>query len=1112
MKIRKLILASAALCVMATASANRLTVKMNSVSTTMTLKSLTTGKTVDTGAPEKNIYEFDCTPGQYILTGIAKDGKTVNGTIEVCVGDSVRQQITVLTNTAYATNTSDGIGWSIANGDYTLSVDVSTGEGIGLKTTLGNSVTANRYTFLCLNACTYHARFSPSDARRAEGYTDLYKSATLTGNSTVAGKIPMGENYVVTTPKDAVFELNMKFAHFTDFTRVEPVRTETKGDITSHTYYLAQGQVYNYRTSMEGALTRGGYFTMAQDPAKRPQLAFTTDDYKAFGPHTVNHSAQSNNGYETGDIFVNINQKGFLKMKAGETFKAHAMRTWQLTDIPTNNYFIDPDYHYTVLGLDGKPSSDVIEITAKEGSSWADIKAVGNGTVIVLVTYDAIGLNYYSASAGAKTPYLGGEYWGAIWPENTAAYVVNVGGAESAVTANMFLNRNYKNDPDSKSVETVFDVDAEHDVFYYLDTEEGYSYTFMPEGAAEVTMAYPTIGTNMATYSGFGNEGVTANADGSYTLLLKHGRQIVRLADAAGNATYQVLTAKKCHREITNLTREGSTVFRPGDEIRIQYSGLFHPANKLAGIYDMSAYVTYNDTPNGSSLILGPGQYTFGSSSTAQATTIKIPDDYDVTAHPVFVMDEGVIQKIGYGDPAGSHRNISPSFGRSPNFTATVNKEYFGALPEVRIPLNGLTLFDIKVVTEPAGLEYSIKSDATGEVLTAGTNGLFSGTYGSYSVTGSNKGYHFFEKTFTIAEDAEGLQTFALDFEYAPGCWDGETMTEPQVIDGVYQISNGNELAWFANHINSSASPENASKTILTADIDLGGYPWTPIGSTSKKFAGSFDGQGHKVEGLRIMSSSDSNSGLFGYVQGTPTVPASICGVSVYGKVDGRQTCGGVAGNVWYTNISRCANHAGIVSNTSTVTTNVGGIAGYLGSGSVLSDCCNTGNITGALNAPYNVGGIVGAFHETARIENTYNAGTITGRNTGSISGSTNAQTSVNFANNYADADFGTTGGYTLVTDRQMASGEVAYRLGKAFGQKIGTDPYPVIGGVEVFFNEQTQTYYNDDSGITDVEADTAVPVLYYNMQGMSSERPFMGLNIVLMTDGTVRKIVQSRL
>ncbi len=67
-----------------------------------------------------------------------------------------------------------------------------------------------------------------------------------------------------------------------------------------------------------------------------------------------------------------------------------------------------------------------------------------------------------------------------------------------------------------------------------------------------------------------------------------------------------------------NVNRPGSKIFQPGDQLAIQYSGLRHPANKLAGIYNMSAYVTYNGVPNGTSLILSANQYKFGSSDKAR--------------------------------------------------------------------------------------------------------------------------------------------------------------------------------------------------------------------------------------------------------------------------------------------------------------------------------------------------------------------------------------------------------------------------------------------------------------------------------------------------------------
>ena len=134
-----------------------------------------------------------------------------------------------------------------------------------------------------------------------------------------------------------------------------------------------------------------------------------------------------------------------------------------------------------------------------------------------------------------------------------------------------------------------------------------------------------------------------------------------------------------------------ASAFFPGDEVTVQYSGLFHPANKLAGIYNMSAYVTYNGNPNGTALILGSNQYTFGSAPKAQAVTFTIPEDYDADSNPEFILNEGVIQVKGFGDPIGNHRNISRFAGRSPNFNAAAHQTYFGAIPEVRIPVSSST-------------------------------------------------------------------------------------------------------------------------------------------------------------------------------------------------------------------------------------------------------------------------------------------------------------------------------------------------------------------------------------------------------------------------------------
>lgn len=1075
------------------ADAAAVKVEMNAVSTTMALHSKTTGEAVEIGSPANKIYNFEAPAGEYVLTAYGTDGVTVNGTIGLTVNDADdSQSFKIITCTLYVTNKTNGTTWTADNGDYTIEAKVNSREGVRQEITVGKSVTAGRNTILAHNGNSYQVAFIPSAAHQAEGYTTLYKNGTLTGNINIQGAVPMGGDFTITLPADAKLEIARKEAHFIDLAALEPTKTEVNGDTQSQTFYLADKQMYFYRTWKDGELTQGGFFTYYTDATKCPEVKFTQNDYKAFNPATINHDVKSNNGYETGDILLNINERGHLRMNVGETFNGHAMRMWELTDNQSSNNFIEPDFHYTVLTPDGKPSTGVIEISQKEGSAWADVKAVGNGTAIVLVTYDGIGLNYFSNAT--KSPYMGGEFWGAIWPENTGVYVVTVGETASAAEPNMVINEKYNKE--TLKMAGKF-VDAEHDVFYYLDSEEGATYTFKPEGVAEITIAYPTIGEKMATYSGFGNEGVTKNEDGSYSLLLKEGRQIVKLADAQGNAVYQVLTAKKCTREIINASRPGSEIFQPGDEIKIQYAGLRHPANKIAGIYNMSAYVTYNGIPNGSSLILGSGQYTFGSAPSAQAVTVTVPADLDIAANPTISMTEGVIQVNGYGDPIGNHRNIDNIAGRSPNFTAVAHKTYFGALPDIIIPLSEYRDFDIATECNVADAEIMVTFKGTD--LTADENGLYKGTYGDYAVVAKKAGYRCFRQTFTVADDAEGTQTFKIEMLTAPDAWDGVSVSEPELLEGCYQITNPAELAWFAAHVNEGNPAVNA---VVINDIDLGGYDWTPIGTAAATvFGGAFDGDTHTVNGLYAVKEGTNFLGLFGYVKGTTDAPASVSGVTVYGEVSGKQYLGGIAGYVnQNSTIDRCANYA-TVKGTSTY---VGGVAGYLSNATAkVTNCYNAGAVSGTSN----VGGVVGGHNANSVIANVFNVGEVSGTSVGACVGSTSKKTNV--TNAFALTEHHVTEAHTLVTEDQMKSGEVAYRLGEAFTQELGVHPHPVFGSYAVKYDPAQDRYYNEgNSGVDEIAIDGEDDVTYYNLQGVASATPWQGLNLVRHADGTVTKQV----
>ena len=59
-------------------------------------------------------------------------------------------------------------------------------------------------------------------------------------------------------------------------------------------------------------------------------------------------------------------------------------------------------------------------------------------------------------------------------------------------------------------------------------------------------------------------------------------------------------------------------------------------------------------------------------------------------------------------------------------------------------------------------------------------------------------------------------------------------------VGGVYQIASAQDLVDFAALVNAGTTGANA---VLTTNIDLNGVTWTPIGNSTNKYAGTFDGQ-----------------------------------------------------------------------------------------------------------------------------------------------------------------------------------------------------------------------------------------------------------------------------
>ena len=249
-----------------------------------------------------------------------------------------------------------------------------------------------------------------------------------------------------------------------------------------------------------------------------------------------------------------------------------------------------------------------------------------------------------------------------------------------------------------------------------------------------------------------------------------------------------------------------------------------------------------------------------------------------------------------------------------------------------------------------------------------------------------------------------------------------------------YEISTATELAWFRDYVNGGKLSVCAK---LTADIDLKDFchaadaskeeqSWEPIGNDSKRYAGTFDGNGHTISNLYIKvqrggvgffgymeygtiknivfdNAQVENTGnnykfpltgivvgaAFGTLQNLKTlkncsvksitrglggiagaITKSCSNLENNATVSGGYKVGGIVGSFDGYTLSSCVNNGMVTENSAG---SCGGIVGFLSTGTI-EDCANYGNVTGTNE----IGGIVGYAQDNSTIKSTLSSGDIT--------------------------------------------------------------------------------------------------------------------------------------
>ena len=221
-----------------------------------------------------------------------------------------------------------------------------------------------------------------------------------------------------------------------------------------------------------------------------------------------------------------------------------------------------------------------------------------------------------------------------------------------------------------------------------------------------------------------------------------------------------------------------------------------------------------------------------------------------------------------------------------------------------------------------------------------------------------------------------------------------------------YTVYNADGLlAW-----NEAAQKDRSINCTLTADIDLTGKDWSPIGTNFyNSYTGTFDGGGHTIMGLTV-TTNDQYVGLFGRLGRAGTVKnvvmegvqitsnhslgyaggvagfswgGTIENCSVSGSVSGTVSVGGVVGIQWEASITGCSSSATVKGMVQ-----VGGVAGETNSGATMAACYATGNVTIEIDPINNIlgGGLVG-FNAGSSVLACYATGNVTstGSGTGNV-------------------------------------------------------------------------------------------------------------------------------
>ena len=331
--------------------------------------------------------------------------------------------------------------------------------------------------------------------------------------------------------------------------------------------------------------------------------------------------------------------------------------------------------------------------------------------------------------------------------------------------------------------------------------------------------------------------------------------------------------------------------------------------------------------------------------------------------------------------------------------------------------------------------KYVVTTDETGTIVLPLRGGFYRieeiGYPEGYQENGNEDYFKIASKNEDIKnpEDPDGTEETVGDLEIntiedlvrfsksvnSGNSYKGKTVSLMRTLDFNEDSSYANPADTSFGDLNEDGVVEGIKNELTT------GIGFTPIGTSTSKFMGTFDGRGNDIKNLYIMVNSNDYVGLFGYIEEAEIKKLGVTGDVVNNYVNNyyysNGNAGGIVGNAVKSKIYNCYNAARIKSDC-----DVGGIVARI-QNTTIKNSYNIGEIISNIDfSTVRIGGIVGCIADGSTndaIYRCYNLGSIkvdelkrSSIDAGGIVGNIYGDTIVKECNNKGNVKVSTTDAY----------------------------------------------------------------------------------------------------